>query len=350
MVKSNLNFQEVTSKSEWEGYNLKKEYSSYFQSWNWGEVEKLHKANVVRIGIYSQDVLVGLIQMVEVHSKRGHFLRIRQGPIVTKWTTDMTKEIIIYLKQYARQKGASFVRISPLLVDTSEHTQQYARAGLVYSPTHNQDGENRWVLPLQKSEEQLLSDMRKTTRYMIKRGQSMNIAVERTNSLYKIKDFMQIYQETSEIKNFVAHNSIAQEFEIMSRDNNAYLYFAYEDKKLLAAAFISYYGNEAIYRHGATSMEGRKSPASYLLQWEAILDAKKKGLKLYDFWGIAENDDPKHPWFGLSNFKKGFGGERLNFLHSMDLPVSPTYITTYGIDLITTVKKGYGIPTRLRVQ
>jgi peptidoglycan pentaglycine glycine transferase (the first glycine) len=350
MGENKYEFRDVVSRQEWNQYILTYAYPSYFQSWNWGEVEKTSRSPIERIGIYQKDNLVGLIQITEVHSKRGHFLRIRQGPLMHDWSPESIKTVISYLKKLAREKGASFIRMSTLLPDTAENRGKFAHQGLIYAPTHNQDGENRWVLLLAKSEDELLSGMRKTTRYMVKRAQTSNIKVERTNSLYKIKDFLAIYNETTQIKSFVAHKSIAQEFEEFSRDNQAFLYFAYEGTKLLASAFIAYCGTEAIYRHGATSAEGRKSPASYLIQWEAIKDAKKKGLMLYDFWGIAENDDPKHPWYGLSNFKKGFGGERLDFLHTFDIPVSPLYLLTYGVDFVTTVKKGYGIPNRLRVQ
>ncbi|RJQ26855.1 peptidoglycan bridge formation glycyltransferase FemA/FemB family protein, partial [Candidatus Parcubacteria bacterium] len=85
----------------------------------------------------------------------------------------------------------------------------------------------------------------------------------------------------------------------------------------------------------------RKTPASYLLQWEAIKDAKKEGLSTYNFWGIAKDDDPRGAWHGLSQFKKGFGGQRLDFVHSQDLPLTKKYWLSYLIDYVTKIKKGY---------
>ena len=53
------------------------------------------------------------------------------------------------------------------------------------------------------------------------------------------------------------------------------------------------------------------------------------GLKYYDFWGIAPTDDPNHRFAGVTIFKKGFGGERIDWVHAHDLPVSPLYKLTY---------------------
>lgn len=350
MEKSKLQFLECTNRALWEEFNTSSEYSSYFQSWDWGEVDEHSQTPILRIAIYKAKKLIGLMQIADITSKRGHFLYIRQGPVVLEWTQEVVSEIIAFVKKEARLKKASFIRMSPLIADTKENRMLFGKKGFFYSPTHNQDGENRWILPLDKTEDELLAGMRKTTRYMIRKAQNSNIKIERTNKLYKIKEFSKIYTETSETKNFVAHKSIAQEFEALAKSHNVYLYLAYEGATLLAGAFVARYGNEAIYRHGATSEDGRKSPASYLLQWEAIKDAKKADLVRYDFWGIAENENPKHPWHGLSLFKKGFGGEQLNFIHSIDIPVGPRYIFTYIIDFITTIKKGYGIPPRLLVQ
>ena len=45
---------------------------------------------------------------------------------------------------------------------------------------------------------------------------------------------------------------------------------------------------------------------SYLLQWEIIKDAKKRGCDTYNFWGISSPDNNLHPWYGTYLFKKKF--------------------------------------------
>ncbi len=82
-------------------------------------------------------------------------------------------------------------------------------------------------------------------------------------------------------------------------------------------------------------------PAMYLLQWEVIKEAKKRNMTYYIFWGIAPNENRRHPWRGLTLFKTGFGGEKRVFMHAKDLPLSLWYWKTYAIDMLTKLKKGY---------
>ena len=68
---------------------------------------------------------------------------------------------------------------------------------------------------------------------------------------------------------------------------------------------------------------------SYFLQWQIIKEAKNRGIKYYNFWGIAPNDNPNHRFAGVTMFKTGFGGERIDWLHAHDLPISNKYWLTY---------------------
>lgn len=80
----------------------------------------------------------------------------------------------------------------------------------------------------------------------------------------------------------------------------------------------------------------------YLLLWSAIQEAKKRNISLFNFWGvIKDTDSHKHPWYGLSQFKKGFGGEEREFLHAQDIPLSMGYWKTYCIESASKLLKGY---------
>ena len=50
-------------------------------------------------------------------------------------------------------------------------------------------------------------------------------------------------------------------------------------------------------------------------------------MKRYNFWGVAPEDQKDHRFYGLSVFKRGFGGQDVDYLHAMDLVVNrPLYL------------------------
>ena len=94
------------------------------------------------------------------------------------------------------------------------------------------------------------------------------------------------------------------------------------------------------YHHGASLPLGSRTPAAYLLQWEIIRDSKCRGAKWYNFWGIAPDDQPNHPWAGLTQFKIGFGGFRESYIHAQDLILNKRYWVNYVIERFRRVHRG----------
>lgn len=293
----------------WNNYIATHAPNALFQSWEWGEVEKKLGHKVWRLTWPD-----GVAQIVKVQARRGTFLHIRHGPIGSLHVDDLVA--------LAKRERAWFIRISPQVT-------QLDVKGFVAAPIHAMDAELCWVLDLFPSEEQLLANMRKTTRYEIKHA---TVTVEKSRNLRR---FLSLYNETSARQKFVQHRDIAEEFELLDTD----LFVAREDNRDLAAAVIIYFGESAIYHHGASIPNS--VGASYLLQWEAIREAKKRGKKMYNFWGIAPENKPNHPWRGITLFKKGFGGQELRYIHAHDLPVSPLYIIPKTIETVRKMFKGY---------
>jgi lipid II:glycine glycyltransferase (peptidoglycan interpeptide bridge formation enzyme) len=94
---------------------------------------------------------------------------------------------------------------------------------------------------------------------------------------------------------------------------NTVLVLAELDGRLLAGNMVQHFGREATYMYGASSNDGRNLMPTYLLQWETIQWAKKRGAVRYDMFGIADTDDPNEPLAGVSRFKVGFGGHAVHY-------------------------------------
>lgn len=297
--------------------------------------------SVERIGLFDSKTLVGVCQIIDIKAKRGHYLHLRHGPVFSQSTNNYFDTLLDHIKQIAKEKGAAFVRISPYISSDDVQKHFFKSRGFLNAPIHRMDGEVCWVLDITKSENELLTGMRKTHRYLIKKGQGMEIKIVQTKKVSDIEKFLPLYKDLSVRKHFVPHKGVREEFATFSKVNQEVLYLAHYNNKIISGAIIAFLPTMAIYRHSASDNAYRNIPASYLIQWEAIKEAKKRGIPLYNFWGIADQNDKNHPWAGLTLFKTGFGGRQLEFIHAMDFPLSPLYWKTYTIELATKLLKGY---------
>lgn len=111
---------------------------------------------------------------------------------------------------------------------------------------------------------------------------------------------------------------------------------AYHDTTMLAAAIAAYFGDTATYLHGASAYEHRALMGPYTLHWEIMRDAKKRGYKFYDFWGIQSSSQSsvhsvQHDWSGMTRFKMGFGGQVVDYPGAFDLPLNRLWYTIYRL-------------------
>ncbi len=337
--------KEVTNKKTWEDFLTDPSVSFYpfFQSWNFGDVQKKLGNTVWRLGVWRDDKLVSLCQVVYVAARRGHYLHLRHGPVLKPFDKEVFVLLIDYIKQIAKGKNTAFIRMSPVVPKEFVDYQMIKKLGFLNAPIHRMDAEICWVLDITKSEEQLLARMRKSHRYLIRKGDmNQKLRIRKTKNTQDLDFFSPLYQQLAQRKHFIPHRGIQEEFEIFGKDSQEVLFLAAYDNKIIAAALIAFVGNMAIYRHSTSDEMYKHIPAMYSIQWEAIKEARKRGKKLYNFWGIAGKDAPKrHPWQGHTLFKTGFGGYRLELLHAQELPLSIFYWKTYVIEYVSKLFRGY---------
>ncbi|MBI2036263.1 peptidoglycan bridge formation glycyltransferase FemA/FemB family protein [Candidatus Microgenomates bacterium] len=329
----------IKDKKKWEGFLLSQSYQPFFQSWSWGEVQERLGHRVWRLGIYEGRKMVGICQIVEIRARRGNYFHLRHGPLLANFKKQFPR-LLGGIMKMARTDRIDFIRMSPLLPEEFD-INFLQKQGFRNSPIHNMDAENAWVLDLDKTEEELLKSMRKTTRYLVKKGEKLSLEIIKASSIRELEAFLRLYEKTAQKHGFVPHGGIREEIEVFKKDGQAELFLARYKKKIISGALVIFYGNLAVYHHGATDPKFEHLSPSYLVQWEAIKEAKRRGKKIYNFWGVVPPSKPHHPWQGLTLFKTGFGGRRINFIHAQDLPLSPWYWKTFLIESIIRIRKGY---------
>lgn len=329
----------IRSKRQWEKNVDGNSPVALFQRWDWGEIQKQCGAKAFCFGYFKKNTCIGVALAVIVKAKRGNFLHVRHGPILADWDAKTFASIISHLKKIAREEYCVCVRISPCIENNEEYKTMFHKTGGIPAAIHAMDAEYSLVLDVGISEEQILANMRKTTRYEIRKAQKLGVSIEKSTDPKSLSVFFDLYNKTAIRQGFVEHKSIKEEFGVFASENRAVHIMGIVDGKPIASAIILFVGSEAIYRHGASVHSS--IPASYLVQWEAICEAKRRGMDKYNFWGISPTDDHNHPWYGLTLFKKGFGGYVRETLHAYDFPVSRRYWAFRIIELVRKRIRGY---------
>ncbi|MBN1618708.1 peptidoglycan bridge formation glycyltransferase FemA/FemB family protein [Candidatus Dojkabacteria bacterium] len=324
----------VTDEKEWETFVQDKSPAIFLQSWKWGQFQKELGRKIWYIGIYqkesptSRSKLIGVCLTYLVPAKFRTYLYTSGGPIIN-W--DKAEELLPLVTREITKIGiknkAIFARFDPIILDTPENNQLLKNFGLQKTNIHPQ-AEHKWYLDITPEETQLLSDMKKNTRYAIKRAQKEGVTVYHSTNPKDFIKFWTLFKQTVDRQNFATHSKsyFKKQVSICSTSNNYRIYWATKNEKIIGSALIPFYGDTAVYLHAASSSEIKNTFPGYALIWQVIKDAKEAGLKYIDFWGIEPSTNPDIPDSGFTFFKKSFGGFDQKLVKAHDIPLSFRYI------------------------
>lgn len=324
---------------------------TFLQSWNWGEFQESLGNKIWRLGFFDAGAPTSVCLVIKHKARRGSFLLAPHGPtIASQWEFEIKNlkfeilNILIgKLKILAKEERVDFIRISPIWERTEENEKMFNKMGFRLRPLHTHP-ESSWKLDISASEEELLAGMRKTTRYLVKRAQNnKDIEVFQSKNIEDIEIFNKLHLRVVKEQKFVPFSQkyFQKEFSAFLNDGQIAIFFAKYKGEIIAAAYEIFWSEIGFYHHAALLPEYRNIPASYLLQWEAIKEAKKRGCKIYDFWGhIDPVKFPKHPYAGPTLFKMGFGGYVDEYLKTQDLVLSPKYWLNYIVETARRIRRG----------
>lgn len=357
-----MEIKEINNKEKWENFLAGCEEKTFLQSWNWGDFwqrmgnlpgpaywpSRPHSGKIWRLGIYDNGDLIAVCLVILIKARRGTYLLLPHGPMIiqnynSKLKINILTVLLAELKKIGKQEKADFIRIAPLLGKSEENEKIFRDLGFREAPMHANAYQATIRLDIQSSEEELLKNMRKTTRYLIKKAlANKEISTEKGVGAKDLEAFLKISKETSKRQKFIPFSDvyIKNEFEIFAKDNQAIFLFGKYKGEIAAGALIIFWSKIGFYHQAASLGKFAKLSIPYLLQWEAIKEAKRRGCLLYDFWGYVDpKKEPNHPWAGPTLFKMGFGGKIFQYLKTQDLPLSKKYYLTYLFEKIRKIKR-----------
>ena len=393
---------EENEKNRWNRSIAENNSESFLQSWEWGEFQKSIGRKIWRLAVVdnfdnnphpnpclsgrqtlsegegvntkyqilnTKYYLMVLIVKHDLPFGRS-YLYCPRGPVMSQkfikskvYKVEVLSFLFNEIKKIAREEKSLFLKIDPPIDWNIEHRiWNLENSGFKKSPSEIQPRDTL-ILDITKSEEELLKEMKQKTRYNIRLAGKKELRITNyelridNKKIFeeKFEEFWKLVKETSERDKFSSHNKnyYWEMLENLSKTQKApqpcgtmeptnlqsRLYLAKYENKTIAANVVLFFGDMAVYLHGASSNEYRNLMAPYLLQWQQILDAKKAGCKKYDFWGIDSSQKSiklkvhkvNNGWGGITRFKKGFGGYEKNYIGAYDLIFSNIGYTIYKI-------------------
>ncbi len=341
-------YQLINNKKDWEQFVTNHPQANFLQSYNWGLFSKRIGKKFFPLAFFQKknDVVqqVAATMIIKEEAKRGDYLTIAGGPILN-WKKPVANKLFSYIAekiyQIAQQEKCYFVRVRPQAEATPSIKQLFAKNGFSPAPMHL-TADLTLRLDITQSNDDLLAQMRKNTRYEIRKADRVSVSTKIVTDPKFMEEFYQHQLYLAEKHGFIPfpHDFLLKQFETFLADDQVAFINSYHEDQLLASAFVIFYQKEAVYHYGVSTPANLKLPGSYATQWRAIQEAKKRGCTRYNFWGVSPEDQKDHRFAGPSLFKRGFGGYELQHLPAHDLPTSRLYLLIKFFELIRKKIRG----------
>lgn len=336
--------------------------ANFLQSPEYGKMNELLGAKVVQTDFGGQ----GWALMIVRNAKRGRYLEIPCGPLIDWGDVNLREKVMQEIHEVAVREKCVFVRMRPQLMCTPENLRILKDLRMKKSPMHLA-AEHTVMIDLTCSETDMLTRMRRQTRYEVRRAEKMGMAVERSNTEEIFREFHAVQVETAKRQGFIPPSLEVLLAEREAFGGRAWIYVAYaeggargeadrgvdrgddggvdrgettngdggetSERQPVAYGLIIGDGREADYYEAASTDLNRKLPGAYALLWRAMRDLKVEGYERFNLWGIAPAGQPHHRYAGVTTFKTGFGGEVVEYVPAHDLVVSRVrYLSNLAVE------------------
>lgn len=272
----------------------------------------------------------------------GNYLYCPYGPVAED--TASFRQALDSLNKIAKDNRSIFIRIEPQKPEFGPCLPKNAHQSKELNP------KDTWILDLSGADDifnarlpnRLLryhrtAGRRGLTIKKTKNPEDIKHLIRLQNALARkkgINTFPESYLKTELSQPFATlylaeyHNRGAEEYQ---NDELSTIHNRLTGKPEIVAAGLVFDDQTTRYNmQGAQSDLGRHLHATGILTIELIKDAREKGLKSFDFWGIAPESAPDdHPWAAFTSFKKTFHGEPRHYLGTYDLPLNPAKYEGY---------------------
>lgn len=364
--KSVVKITTITDRKVWDKFVTSHKEANFLQSWDFYEFHRARGKNVVRRAAVDDKgkILAAYAGVVET-AKRGTYLAIAGGPLIGRVDhggkksaeqlrgggaelasreRDLTRAIFADIRKMGEKYNCVFVRVRPQWELSEGALGLMRELGLRPAPMYL-SVEYAGILDLSRSEEEILAGASQGFRRKLRKAKKENLEITASADETAIREFCELEKKHAERQKYVAFSQdfLTKQFEAFRQNGEVLIYTARkkpgqdeseakkagEDKprdekgEILAQNFMIFYGAEASYHYGVSSEAGTRISAAPLLHLAAMQEARKRGCKRYNLWGIVGREEKTHRFYGVSEFKRSFGCEELRYTPAHDMVLRP---------------------------
>ena len=258
----------------------------------------------------------------------GNYLYLPYGPVAED--KESFQSALKSLNTLTKEHQAIFIRIEPQNPDFAKYLPKSVKKSKDLNPKET------WLLDLTGSDTDLNQKLPSRLLRYHKTASKKGIAISTSHQPNDIKYLIDLQKNLAKEKGINVFSENYLKTELAQPFSTLYtVSFQNPDtnKKEIIAAGLVFDDQTTRYNlQGAQNEQGRKLHATGILTIQLILDAKAKGLKAFDFWGIAPEGAPStHPWAGFTNFKKTFSGTEVDYAGTYDIVLNPTKYRIYQL-------------------
>jgi lipid II:glycine glycyltransferase (peptidoglycan interpeptide bridge formation enzyme) len=308
------------------------------QSWEWGEFRRASGLKLERVGFYEHGKLQ---KALELTFHPIPLIGMTAGYFPKGFMPD--EEQLAALKQLGKQHNALFIKMEPNVAQKvgtpSGHydiAQFLQKSGV--QPGKPMFHRYTFYIDLTKSEDELFNNIANKTRYNINLASKKGVQIIENSSDEGMEEYINILEETTKRQGFYAHSPeyFRNMWQALGPSGWMRIFQAVYEGQVLVSWVMFIFNGKLYYPYGASRAIHRDVMASNLMMWEMIRFGKSMGCHTFDLWGCLGPDaNPKDPWFGFHRFKKGYGGDLMEFLGSYDLVLNqPLYKIFQVVDTL----------------
>lgn len=409
MILMNL---EIISEKEYANFIQKQKDSLFFQSIEWAKFKGNTGWSYELVGLKKDKKIKAAAMLLgkKVPFLKKKFYYSPRGFVLDYNDYDLIKTFSKLLKKYLKEKNALFLKINPYVkyqqrdkngdIISNKNRDElikllknndYKHYGFYKKSEEKKELEPRWLSVLElesKSVDQILSEMRSTTRWLINKSKKNFITI-REAGYEDLEEFKNIMDHTAERRNFenrplvyyqemykelkksniykllfanidlislkksytdeISHldtrisnikgnpkkKNQVLEFESQKESLNRYIKQIdseiqnYGENPLISAGLYLSYGDQIVYLLGASYKEFMNYGAQYLMQYRMIEYAKENNYKKLNFYGIDGDFRKEAKHYGLFDFKRGFNADVVELIGEFDLVCNKFYYYLY---------------------